>query len=137
MLDVLAQQNSTCWHTRRQNNEPGFPQSLPDVACTTTMDDGIAFAAHININKIAIENLECLAFDRQLAHLSLAKSLTGLYQGAESTVGRCRGALQGTEIHDGLIIYGSLRDGQVCLRQLGKEPFALRGIDRRVDTKMA
>ena len=80
MLDMLTKGDGGWRNSGFGIDEPGFPQTLPDIACPTTMDGHISLTADIDINKVALTDLEGLEFDREFRDTTLTEGLTGFHQ---------------------------------------------------------
>lgn len=87
-----------------------LPQPLPDIALAPAMDGGKRLRGsrlptpYIYIGETARLDLKLALLHGQLLYPARAESLTALHQRTIGTTGRQRRALQGTKIHDALIV---------------------------------
>ena len=86
---------------------------------------------------MALLDLECLLFDGQLVNPTRAQGVAGLLQGTEEAAGRLGRTLNGTEVHDSLIVGRCLLRWQETLGKGGEGLLALRGVDGCVDAEMS
>ena len=92
---------------------------------------------------MAFAHLQCLQLDGQLGNVPATVGLATLDERTAVALGRLGSTLDGSEVHDGLIVEGGSRavaaDGglQLVLGQSSKELLAFGGVDGRVDAEIA
>jgi hypothetical protein len=104
MLDMLTKKDGSRGDNSFRIDNPGFPETLPDVAWATAVDGCLPITADIYINKVAFADFEGLELDGEISDATCAEGLARLHQGAYSTIRRGWRTLNGTEVHDGLIV---------------------------------
>ena len=110
------------------------------------MDGCFAITFYIYVRKVALGYLERFEFYREFGHAVFAESDAGFDERTKHAVGRGWGTLDGTEVHDGLIILrGRRKDNrgwrlarrESFLGHGGEEFFALGGVDGGIDAEVA
>ena len=69
------------------------------------MNGGLTLATHIDINKVALLDLERLLFHRQRSHPALTEGDATLHQRTNIAARGLRRTLDGTEVHDSLVVF--------------------------------
>ena len=105
VLDVLAQQYCATWYCFRL---PRLIKTLPDVSCTTAVDGGLALIPYIYKNKVSFANLQSLQLYWQFLDAVGTESLATIHEWATLAFGRLGRTLDGTKVHDGLVVKGGL-----------------------------